>query len=152
MGTVLGQIKKLRKLRPDKLRLSLFKHLKRIDKELIDLNTKDQLLKGKDAEGDPIFSNARQRGTYSYTTELISEGRKQEGDPYTLFDSGDFFKGFYLNIEGDTVRIGSTDPKTFALVLEYDNLFGLTDDNLQGVIDKELLPILQQHIRKTLDL
>lgn len=152
MATVYDQIKKLRKLRPQKIELVLFKHLKKIEKELIELNTKDQLLKGENAEGNPLFSKERRRSTYSYYTELISEGRKQEGDPYTLFDTGDFFKGFYVKIEGDTVRFGSTDPKSFYLMLEYDEIFGLNDDNLQGVIRNKLLPFLQQHIRKTLDL
>ena len=152
MATIQEQIRKLRKLTPEKLELALFKCLKSIENDLIDLNTKDQLLKGENAEGNPIFSNQRNRGTYSLYTELITKGRKQEGDPYTLFDTGDFFKGFYVNIEGDSVRFGSTDPKSFYLILEYDSIFGLTDENLKGVIREKLLPFLQQHIRKTLDL
>ena len=81
----------------------------------------------------------------------MSNGRKKAGTPYTLFDSGSFFAGFYIQIKGEKAIISSKDPKTPSLLLEYGDIFGLTDPNLEAVINTEILPFFVKHIRKVLN-
>jgi hypothetical protein len=95
-------------------------------KQIIDWIQKDQLTnKGIDKNGDVI-------GTYSYVTELISGGRKQQGDHYTLDDTGDFYRSMYVQVLRESIVINANANKGL------DNLFvkfgtgiiGLTDENL----------------------
>lgn len=70
----------------------------------------DQLIdKGEDADGDVI-------GFYSFATELMSGGSKQEGDHYTLKDTGELHRSFFIRvlrdsfiIDGDTAKIEDQD-------------------------------------------
>lgn len=84
----------------------------------------DQLFdKGIDSTGEVI-------GYYSYATEVISRGRKQQGDHYTLLDTGDLQRSLYVAIFikefvilGDVRKI--QDQKWFS-----DKILGLTDENI----------------------
>lgn len=49
-----------------------------------------------------------------------------------LFDTGDFFNGMYLFLNGGTVDVDSTDEKTGELIQKYgDNIFGLNFKHLE---------------------
>jgi hypothetical protein len=116
---------------------------------LLDKN-KDQILnQSKDIFGNPI-------GFYSYATEVISRGNKKRGEPFMGYETGDFFKGFYMQEVAGVLSFGSTDPKT-SEILGSDNwlsdeLFGLSDENLKEVIETRLLPFFIDLSRKQLDL
>lgn len=89
----------------------------------------DQLFnKGVDEDSDII-------GTYSYATQLINP-EKIEGDPYTLKDTGDFYKSMYIVVLNDSIVIEAnglkTDEKgetTDLLQLYGNGILGLTDEN-----------------------
>jgi hypothetical protein len=53
---------------------------------------------GEDKLGDII-------GLYEYETELASGGEKQEGDPYTLKDSGEFYESIFISVFNDLFEI-----------------------------------------------
>lgn len=116
---------------------------------MLDKN-KDQILnQSKDIFGNPI-------GFYSYATEVISRGNKKRGEPFMGYETGDFFKGFYMQEVAGVLSFGSTDPKT-SEILGSDNwlsdeLFGLSDENLKEVIETRLLPFFIDLSRKQLDL
>jgi len=58
-----------------------------------DLSSNDEainLQKEQWQEGED--SNGKLLGRYSLMTEMLSDGRKKAGDPYTLYDTGDFYK------------------------------------------------------------
>ena len=152
MATLGHQLKRVTKLSPRNLNDALFKAVKKAEKELIRLNTKEQLFKGVDAKGKKLFSKRTKRGVYSPLTEIISGGRKKAGTPYTLEDTGDFFKGFYIEIKSNKAIFNSKDSKTPLLIVDFGDIFGLTNKNLKWVIQTKLRPLLQIHIRKTLDL
>lgn len=152
MATLEQQLKRVTVLTPKNLNNALFKAIKEIEKELIRLNTKEQLFKGVDAKGKKLFSKRTKRGVYSPLTELLSGGKKKAGTHYTLEDTGDFYKGLYIEIKSNKVLFSSRDSKAPLLVADFGDIFGLTDKNLKGVIQAKLLPLLQNHIRKTLDL
>lgn len=93
-------------------------------KELIlDWIREDQLReKGVNAEGDVI-------GYYSYATELLSGGEKQEGTPYTLYDTGEFYRSMYMVVLRDAV-VFEADP-----IKGDDNLFEKYGRNIIGLTE-----------------
>jgi hypothetical protein len=106
----------------------------------------------KDIFGNPI-------GFYSEGTEIMSGGKKKAGDPFTGIDTGDWFKGFYLQEVSGVLRFGSTDPKTNEILSDgpdntwlSDELFGLTDKELKEVITRRLLPFFIKNVRNTLEI
>lgn len=110
---------------------------------IIRLVTRDQLFdKGIDAEGNII-------GYYSYMTEIISGGRKRQGDHYTLLDSGDMFDSLFVAvfvnefvIIGDTGKIENQDWYS-------DQILKLTDGNIKK-IRKEAIPKFREYLIATL--
>ena len=79
--------------------------------EILDLIREDQLReKGIDGDGDII-------GFYSFATELITGGAKQQGDHYTLDDTGAFFRSMFIRVLSDSFTINADGQK------EDDNLF-----------------------------
>ena len=155
MATLKQALKQADKIQPNSISKVLFSIIKSIQKEIIDLN-KNQLAQGKDVYEKTI-------GLYSRATEAITTNQymlgqrkdiKREGTPYTAQDTGDFFKGFYLEIVGDAFRIFSKDPKTHEILdsWESDALFGLSDKNLREIVNTDILPFLLKNIRNTLEL
>lgn len=130
----------------------MFKFIRSIEKDFLDRN-KDQIQKeSKDIFGNPI-------GFYSEATEILSGGRKKAGDPFDGFDTGDWFKGFYMQEVSGVLRFNSTDPKTSDILSDgpdntwlSDELFGLSDKNLKEVIKKRLLPFFITNSRNKLEI
>jgi len=100
-------------------------------KQIIDWIQQDQLID----EGINKFGKII--GYYSYATELISNGKKKQGDPYNLFDTGAFFRSFVVIVGIDAIKIDANAQKG------EDNLFkkfgneiiGLTDENFKKLKD-----------------
>ncbi len=101
----------------------------RTKNEILDLVREAQLRsKGIDGDGDVI-------GFYSFATELISGGAKQQGDHFTFDDTSEFFRSMFIRVLSDSFEIVADGQK------EDDNLFdkygqeiiALTDENLEKV-------------------
>ena len=118
--------------------------LKPYEPEIIDLNIEEQLQRGIDATGQPI--------TPGYRPLTISI-KRQKGQPtnrVTLRDEGDFHESFKVRFGPKFFAIYATDEKAEKLERKYGkDIFGLTDQNLQEVIEL-LRPELEEHIRKKL--
>lgn len=100
-----------------------------LKQDIISLIQNNQLRdKGVDENGEVI-------GFYSMLTEIVSKGKKQQGEHYTLDDTGEFFKSFYITVLKDSFVINADGQK------EEDNLFdkygngiiGLTDESIEVV-------------------
>lgn len=149
MATFQQQLKKAKKINETKLTNDLFRFIKSIGAEIVKLNV-DQINKeSKDIFGNPI-------GFYSYWTEVLTNGRKKQGEPFDGDDTGRWLKSFYLDVEGDSFRIFATDPKTHIILdSEYwlsDDLFGLSDKDLKALIESRLKPFFIKNIRNILDI
>lgn len=149
MATFQQQLKKAKKLNETKLTNDLFRFIKSIAKEIVKLNV-DQINKeSKDIFGNPI-------GFYSYWTEVLTNGKKKQGEPFDGDDTGRWLKSFYLDVQGDSFRIFATDPKTHIILdSEYwlsDDLFGLSDKDLKALIESRLKPFFVKNIRNILDI
>lgn len=150
MASLEQQLKKAKQLNPKKLSSELFSVIRKIDKDLIELNTKNQLYQGFNAEGKRLVNQKTKRTVYSPLTEEISGGRKKAGDPYNFYDTGDFFGGFYIKVSKDKAVFGSKDSKTPLLIEEYGEIFGLTDKNLRQTIQNKILPIFLKYLKTNL--
>ena len=149
MAKLQEQLTKAKKLQPSNLQDDLFKFIKSIEKELIEKEKQRLSKDSEDIFGNPI-------GFYSPATEIISNGEKKAGDPFTAFDSGDFFKGFHMKEVSEVLIFGSTDSKTLEILSSnnylYDELFGLSDKDLKEVITEMLLFFFLEKNRSILDL
>jgi len=136
-------------LKPKKLEIDLFKFIRSIEKDLLDIQKKRISVDSEDIFGNPI-------GFYSYWTEVITNGRKKQGEPFTGIETGDWMRGFYMQEVSGVLRFSSKDPKNqIILNSEHwlsDELFGLSDQELKEVITKRLLPFFIKNARNTLEL
>jgi hypothetical protein len=99
---------------------------------LMDLIREEQLRKeGIDGDGDII-------GRYSYVTQIISKGKKRAGEPYTLFDTGAFYRGMFVIVLKDILKVESTSGSYIEMQDQLwwvDEIMSLTDENLQIYIN-----------------
>lgn len=149
MATFQQQLKKARKINENRLSNDLFRFIKSIQSEIVKLNV-DQINKdSKDVFGNPI-------GFYSYMTEVLTNSKKKQGEPFDGDDTGKWLKSFFLQVQGNAFRIYATDPKTH-LILDSeswlsDDLFGLSDKDLMALIESRLKPFFIKNIRQILDI
>ncbi|MBF7090453.1 hypothetical protein IUY40_02695 [Flavobacterium sp. ALJ2] len=152
MATFQQQLAKAKKLKPKGLEVSLYKFIRSLEKDFLDLEKKRLSKEGKDIFGCPI-------GFYSELTEILSGGKKKAGEPFTGLDTGSWFKGFYMQEVSGVLRFSSKDPKNAIILSDgpdntwlSDELFGLTDKELKEVITSRLLPFFIQNARKILEI
>ena len=149
MANFQDQLIKSKSIDANTVSKELFDFIRSISKELIELNKKQINKDSQDIYGNAI-------GFYSRATEFLSLGQKKAGQPFTGEDTGSWLSRFYVTVLDNTFFFGSTDPKTDDILdspywLSSD-LFGLTDENLQMVIDTKFLPFIKEFYRKSLDL
>jgi uncharacterized protein YaiL (DUF2058 family) len=116
---------------------------------IIDLNTNEQLYKGRDATGE-LLENIG--GEYAALTVSY---KKSVGEPYdrvTLKDTGFFYKSFNVKakekefeIIADYEKIDDDGEKSDLRGRWGDNLAGLTKES-RVVLVKALLPYLREYI------
>lgn len=132
-----------KRISPRSISNELFNIIRRAEKELAAYNAATIYEDSQDVNGKPI-------GYYSEATELITGGRKKAGDPFTLFETGEFLEGLYAKVQGNTIYFDSSDPKKKAVLKNTltDDIFGLQDDDLRKAIDTRILPFFLDAIRK----
>jgi hypothetical protein len=91
------------------------------DKQLIE--------KGIDSEGSVI-------GYYSALTEILSEGRKKQGDPYNLEDTGEFFMSMFVQVLAEGIIINADYAKMQGQDWWDLNILNLTEENLNKYVAK----------------
>lgn len=102
-----------------------------VKKMILDWIRDDQLMaNGEDEDGDII-------GIYSRATEAFSGGKKQEGDPFNLNDTGEFYRSMFVQVLTDGLIIDGNTTKmenSFSQTNGYwwhDGILGLNDENLE---------------------
>ena len=149
MASFEEQLEKAKKLDKEVISADLFNFIRSIGRELVEMNKKQINEDSMDIYGNAI-------GFYGYATDLITGGAKKQGDPFTGKDTGNWLDKFYVTVLDGVFFFGSTDPKTDEILDSphwlSNDLFGLTDDNLNMVIETKLLPFIIDYYRKTLDL
>jgi hypothetical protein len=131
MNTAIGE--KLRKVRLLSDQIAWQQNIDaRIRQEILFMIREDQLMQKR------IDANGNHLGFYSWMTEAMSKGRKKEGDPYNLYDTGEFHNKMFVVVLRDSLAVDSegADKENVNLFKEYgDNIVGLTDENMGKLIE-----------------
>jgi hypothetical protein len=131
METALGMVlNRYRNLKEEYLWRKVFNDAK-FREWTLDLIRQDQLFKqGIDGDGDII-------GTYSEYTEMMNP-EKVAGTPFTLFDTGDFYKSFvlyiyknYIEVDANPIKINDKGEKENIFWKYGENIIALTDESLE---------------------
>ena len=81
-----------------------------------------QFQKGLDIDGNII-------GRYSERTEQINPNKVQ-GTPFTLKDSGDFYRSMFVSVFADSIEVEGDVTKFEDSKWYYDRLLGMTEETL----------------------
>ena len=93
---------------------------------ILDLIREDQLRsKGVDGNDEVI-------GFYSFATEIASGGKKEQGDHFTLNDTGDFYRSMFIRVLSDRFTVNANGQK------DDDNLFDKYGDEIIQFTDENL--------------
>jgi len=122
----------------------IFKNNYDLKAEIVRMITEDQLCQ------QGVDGNDRIIGYYSPTTEQLSRGRKKAGKPYTLFDTGEFYRSIFvvtlydsLVIKGDSTRFEN--QRWFR-----DEIVKLSDENLTIFVDELLRDKYIKYVKRIL--
>lgn len=139
MDTVLGDVlKKVQSITFEDVWQEVFKD-EQFKEEILDWIRWEQLYaEGEDELGQII-------GTYSTYTQMINP-EKIAGDPYTLYDTGDFYNSFIITVLSDSIEINADPIKSEAteygfdvvdLFQEYgEGIIGLTDQSKEKLAEE----------------
>ena len=127
------------------LEIAMFKYIKSELQGVFLYWQKDQMFnKSVGSDGQPLgFYKHKRKG-------------KDEGQPYTMVDTGQLKEKTYIKVYYRHIIIGSERVKPDAEKLrmfehfENKNWWGLTDKNLQKIIRIYLIPFCQEWMRKQL--
>ena len=101
--------------------------------EVLDFIRIDQLFEQGVNEDNEVI------GTYSLRTQMEFNPEKVANTPYTLKDTGDFYRSFMLEVVPDGIIInadGIKDDGTDLLQRFTDKILGLTDESKIKLIEK----------------
>jgi hypothetical protein len=144
MASFHQQLQKSTAIQPEKLSNELFQFIKSLSAYMVEMNKKQ------------INDDSKDIGFYSKATEIITNGVKGAGEPFTGKDTGNWLNSFYVTVQDSTFYFGSTDPKTDDILDSphwlSSSLFGLTDENLNLLIETKLKPFVLDYYRQKLDL
>jgi rhodanese-related sulfurtransferase len=143
MEAIQKMISNLQAMTVEKQEEELLAIISRNEAELLDLNT-SQLFKGERADGSKITPE------YSEQTVRYKKAVNQPSDRVTLFDEGDFYRGFFADTTKFPVLLESNDIKTGKLVDKYEpTIFGLNQEN-KVVFSKSIQEDIEEYYRKAL--
>lgn len=139
-------VSSLRQLTPEVMKKEALKSIKANEDYLTGLNT-DQLFAGKLADGSDL-------PLYSETSVQVFGKRP---GPWQLFETGSFYRGFFIRVDKFPIVFASRDNKT-GLIAEAlaakgknpDEVYGLNKSNFTDMAKEVVLPALQERIRKAI--
>lgn len=118
-------------LKPENIWLNVFAKPQIRNFIIVTLIQEEQLFnQGIDETGGAITNKDNGRTTYSKTTEILTNGRKKEGEHYTLLDGGDFYKSMVFTLGTNFFEINA-DP-----IKDNDNLFTKFGEGIIGLTDE----------------
>jgi hypothetical protein len=146
MGKLLELTAKLHQLTPERMEKEVLISVKNNEETATNMNT-DQLFGGEDVKGKKLPP---------YSRRSVEVFGKQSG-PMTLFDTGDFYRGFFVKADKYPITIFSNDRKTgkIADLLESkgenpDDIYGLQKKNLTEFARSYVLEDFRKFMRNFL--
>lgn len=139
---------RLRALTPQVMREKILEIVRDNDKIAVAMNT-DQLFAGKLADGEKMPD---------YSERSVTVFHKRPG-PWTLYDTGAFYRNFYVDAKSFPISFNSKDLKTPRIMelLESkdknpDEIFGLNKSNFRDFGKNYVLKDAQGFLRKIIGL
>jgi hypothetical protein len=146
-GKLQDSINSVLRLDQAKIQFRIYKD-KEIGTFIIDLNRIEQLFKkGINSEGDIFGGYAFDQGIVTFKGNTKS---KKFNDPYILYDEGEFYKSFKVQISKDEFDITANDTKEDGTVLTEvygKEILGLTTES-KNELAKKILPILIREVKR----
>lgn len=146
MGKLLEISNRLKQLTAQRLESQVLVIIKDNETVLTSMNT-DQLFQGQDAKGKSLPD---------YSPTSVQVFGKPAG-PMRLFETGDFYRGFFVKADKFPVVFESSDRKTGKIAdllaskgEDPDDIYGINKDNLKDFNRSYVLPELGKFIRNFL--
>jgi hypothetical protein len=143
MSLIKAMIDRLRAATPEVMRSKTLQSVKNNEETAVNLNT-DQLFAGKLANGQDMPE---------YSLVSVIQFGKPPG-PYRLFDTGEFYRGFFVKANKFPIVFDSKDLKTPSIMQlieskdqDPDEIFGLNKQNRTEFARVFVLPELQGYLR-----
>jgi len=121
----------------------------------IELLNKEQLKRSEDKKGVKLsYKDAKGniRTGYSPLTEELSKGRKKAGQPFNLFDTGEFYKSIKASPELKGVDIGADFIKKSDLndidKIALERMGESADTDLEKKFGKDIIGLSNENIQK----
>ena len=126
----------------DDIQISIEKNAKVLELQ------KNQWQEGKDFNGNLL-------GRYSYATEILSGGRKKRGEPFDLYDTGDFYRKTNLFGEqknNDITFFFDSDGIVAGKLLERlgERIFGLQQKNIDittEIVQETMCDLINKNLK-----
>lgn len=136
MGTIADMLKRVKSVQMDQI---IQQSVDQTKDSIPELN-KHQLEVGLLATSNPIVPK------YS-----PSYAKKKGFTTPNLYVSGDFYRGLYTTVNGNTFTTNSSDIKAFPLETKYSKfIFGLTKDSKTAYSLGVLRPVLNKNLREAI--
>lgn len=100
-------------------------HTDQVKDIILNLIRNDQLFNEGVDENEEII------GTYSFYTQILSDGRKKQGEPYNLKDTGEFYRSMLVKVLSDSIIIDANFTKMEDQNWWRIGILGLTEENLE---------------------
>jgi hypothetical protein len=147
-------VQNIRNLELNKLCFVVFRDTT-VQKIVIDLNRVDQLfLEGIKSDGSSLPTYSKSTGAIAYNKVYSFEGyssTKAQGEPFTLFDTGEFYKSFRLIQKQNGFIIYADDEKDGDTLQNMyggqAKILGLTDESITKLTE-EIKPYIFKEIRR----
>ena len=134
-------------LKESEINATLFAYIRSIENVLVEYNVNQINVDSKDIFGKPI-------GFYSQATEVITNGEKRAGQPFTGYDTGSWLGSFFLRPVNGGFQFWAKDSKNGDILKSpywlSDDLFGLSDESLKEAIKEYFLPFFLNYFRNAL--
>ena len=146
MGKLIDLSNRIKQLTAQRLEAEVLIIIRENETTLTNMNT-DQLFQGQDAKGKSLPD---------YSERSVQVFGKPSG-PMKLFDTGDFYRGFFVRADKFPVVFESSDRKTGKIAdllaakgEDPDDIYGINKANLKDFSRNYLLPDLQKFLRNFL--
>lgn len=144
-------INRTKQLNVNKVAFFVFQN-NEVQKIIIDLNRIDQLLyNGELPDGSLLPTYKR-----NYNNLATFEGKsvtKEQGQPYTLLDTGDFYRSFKVIVNSQGFEITANDEKENGTLEEMyakgSKILGLTDES-RVKLSNEIIPYIRNYLKNYL--
>lgn len=127
---------------------------------ILDLNRKEQLFEGIDSLGVELdgYSDATETVLEANRSNLFNykgkSKKKLSGEPIFLFDTGEFYESFTLQVDREALIFDADPLKDDGTNLfdEFgDDILGLTEENIQKLVfllGEKVVPFIQEILSK----